>query len=139
MRLEFDKLTWWVWLVTGCLLTDGVSGWALGFPLAIGLTLIQLVCFIAMKRSLTAFPVQVRLAYLLLLLIAFPAPLRFIYWLPTVGTWTLVLFAYCPMARTLSLMPWNRKEPFSFTLLKRTVLKAPTTGSFLQAEASITR
>jgi hypothetical protein len=139
MRLEFKKLAWWVWLATGYLLTAGIFGWALGFPLAIGLTLLQLVCFIAMKRSLTAFPVQVRLAYLLLLLIALPAPLRFIYWLAAVGTWALVLFAYCPMARTLSLMPWNRKEPFSFALLKRTVLKAPTTGSFVQAEASITR
>ncbi|HEY4128032.1 MAG TPA: hypothetical protein VGN70_08320 [Gammaproteobacteria bacterium] len=132
MRLEFRKWIWWVWLATGCLLTAGVFGWALGFTLAIGLTLIQLVIFIAMKRSLTAFPVQVRLVYLLLLLVAFPEPLRLIYWLPAVGTWVLVLFAYCPMARTLSLMPWNRKEPFSLALLKRTVLKPPTTGSFLQ-------
>lgn len=131
-RLEFRKLAWWYWLVTGCLLSAGLSGWPLGFPLAIAVTTFQLVHFIIMKRSFAAFPVQVRFAYLLLLLVAYPAPLQLIYWLPTVGTWALVLFSYCPMARTLSLMPWNRKQAFSLALLKRTIFTPPTSGSFLE-------
>jgi hypothetical protein len=69
---------------------------------------------------------------LLLLLIALPENLQLIYWIPTIGTWAQVLFGYCTMARMVSLLPWNRKEAFSFTLLKRTFLSAPVRGNILQ-------
>lgn len=132
LMLEYRALSWWYWLVTVVLLTAGVSGWSPGFLLAIGLTAFQLVHFIIRERSVTTFPVQVRLGYLLLLLLAWPEPLRLIYWIPMIGTWAQILVGYCTMARLVSLLPWNRQEPFTFSLLKRTFLSAPVRGNILQ-------
>lgn len=130
--LEYRSVAWWYWLVTVCLLTAGVAGWPVGFQLAIGLTVAQLIHFAIRERSLTAFTVQVRVGYLLLLLLAQAESLQWIYWIPTIGTWVRVLCGYCTMARTVSLLPWNRKETFSLGLLKRTYLSAPVRGSILQ-------
>lgn len=132
VMLEYRAISWWYWLVTVGCLTAGVSGWVMGFLLAIGLTVFQLIHFTLQERSITAFPVQVRLGYLLLLLIALPDKLQLIYWIPVIGTWAQVLFGYCTMARTVSLLPWNRKEALSFDLLERTFLSAPVRGNILQ-------
>lgn len=132
LMLEYRALSWWYWLVTVVLLTAGVCGWAPGFLLAIGLTVFQLLHFLLRERRLSAFPVQVRLGYLLLLLVALPEPLQLIYWIPTLGTWAQILFGYCTMARLVSLLPWNRGEPLSARLLKRTFLSAPVRGNILQ-------
>lgn len=135
--IEYRASSWWYWLVTVGLLTAGVSGWTTGFQLAIGLTVVQLVHFGIRERSLTAFPIQVRVGYLMLLLIALPEPMQLIYWIPTIGTWAQVLFGYCTMARMVSLLPWNRKEAFSLDLLKRTFLSAPVRGNILQGLPAI--
>ncbi len=130
--VEYRALSWWYWLLTVGLLTAGVSGWPTGFLLAIGLTVFQLGHFAIRDRSITAFPIQVRFGYLLLLLVALPEQLQPIYWIPTIGTWAQVVFGYCTMARTVSLLPWNRDEAFSFDLLKRTFLSLPVKGNILQ-------
>ncbi len=130
--LEYRAISWWYWLVTVGFLTAGVSGWSTGFLLAIGLTVFQLIHFTARERSIVAFPIQVRIGYLLLLLVALPDQLHLIYWIPMIGTWAQVVFGYCTMARTVSLLPWNRKEAFSFDLLKRTFLSVPVRGNILQ-------
>jgi hypothetical protein len=130
--LEYRSISWWYWLVTVGFLTAGVSGWPTGFLLAIGLTVFQLIHFTIRERSFTSFPIQVRLGYLLLLLVAFPENLQLIYWIPMIGTWAQVLFGYCTMARCVSLLPWNRKETFSSALLKQTFLSAPARGNILQ-------
>lgn len=130
--IEYRSIGWWYWLVTVGFLTAGMSGWQTGFLLAIGLTVFQLIHFTIRERSITAFPVQVRLGYLLLLLVALPESLRLIYWIPTIGTWAQVMFGYCAMARTVSLLPWNRVEPFSLDLLRRTFFSAPVRGNIMQ-------
>jgi hypothetical protein len=132
--LEIRSLSWWYWLATVAFLTAGVAGWAPGFLCAIAATVFQLAHFIVIERSLSSFKVQVRLAYLLLLLIALLPNLRVIYWLPTIGTWALVLFGYCMMARMVSLLPWNRREPLSSALLRRTFFSAPVRGIILQIQ-----
>jgi len=130
--LEYRSLSWWYWLVTVCFLTAGVSVWAPGFLCAIGVTVFQLLHFIVREGSLSPFPVQVRLAYVLLLLVAVPVKPRLIYWLPIIRTWAQVLTGYCTMARRVSLLPWNRNEPVAGALLRRTYLSAPVRGSILQ-------
>ena len=130
--IEYRSISWWYWLATVGLLTAGVSGWSTGFLFAVGLTVFQLIHFIVREHGITAFPVQVRLGYLLLLLVALPENFRLIYWIPTIGTWAQVLFGYCAMARIVSLLPWNREEPFSPGLLKRTFLSTPVRGNVLQ-------
>ena len=131
LMLEYRAIAWWYWLATVCLLTAGVLGWPTGFLLAIGLTTFQLTHFGLRGRSFTSFPFQVRLAYLLLLLVALPGPLQPLYWIPVIGTWAQVLTGYCTMARLVSLLPWNREEAFSSALVRRTFLSRPERGNIL--------
>ena len=136
--IEYKDIGWWYWLLTACLLSLGVSGDANGFIFAIGLTVFQLFHFVVRERGITAFPVQVRFWYLMLLIVALPEQLRLIYWIPTIGTWAQIIFGYCAMARFVSLFPWNRDEPFSFALVKKTFLSRPVRGSVKQGFAANT-
>ncbi len=129
--IDYKEFSWWYWFVTACLLTAGVAGYQTGFFLAIGLTGFQLIHFTIRERSITAFPVQVRFWYLILLLVALPAPLQIIYWVPTVGTWAQLIFGYCTMARCVSLLPWNSSQPFSVDLLLKTFISRPVRGNIL--------
>ena len=129
--INYNEFSWWYWLVTACLLTAGVAGYPIGFTLAIGLTVLQLIHFTIREHSITAFPVQVRFWYLALLLVSLPEPLQIIYWVPTIGTWAQLIFGYCTMARCVSLLPWNRSEQFSGHLLLRTFLSRPVRGSVM--------
>lgn len=130
--IDYKELSWWYWLVTACLLTAGIAGYQIGFHLAIGLTVFQLIHFAIREHSLTAFPVQVRFWYLMLLIVALPEPLRIIYWVPTVGTWAQIIFGYCTMARCVSLLPWNRNQPYSVDLLLKTFISRPVPGNIMQ-------
>lgn len=130
--ISYKDFGWWYWLVTACLLSAGVAGHPIGFLLAIGLTVFQLAHFAMRERSITAFPIQVRFWYFMLLLAALPEPLQIVYWVPVVGTWAQLIFGYCTMARCVSLLPWNREERFSAGLLARTFLSRPVRGNVLQ-------
>lgn len=133
--IEYRTLGWWYWLVTVSLLTAGLAGWTDGFLYAIALTAFQTVHFAIREHRITAFPVQVRFGYLLLLLIALPAPMQLLYWVPVIGTWAQIVFGYCTMARLVSLLPWNRKEPFSLALVTRTFFSRPVRGNILHGLA----
>jgi hypothetical protein len=130
--IDFKELSWRYWFVTACLLTAGVAGYPTGFLLAIGLTVIQLIHFAIREGGMGAFPVQVRFWYLMLLLVALPQPMQIVYWIPTIGTWAQLIFGYCTMARCVSLLPWNRREPFSAGLVARTFFSRPVPGNILQ-------
>jgi len=126
------SVSWQYWAVTDVLLIAAVLGWQPAFAAVIGLNLVQLVHFLAREKRLSAFPVQVRAAYLGLLLAGQWDPLYFIYFIQIAGTTAMVLADYCPLARFLSLMPWNRQGPFTLELLKRTVFSPPVRGNILQ-------
>ena len=130
--INYKEFSWWYWFITACLLTAGVAGYKMSFFLAICLTVFQLIHFTIRERSITAFPIQVRFWYLILLLVALPEPLQIVYWVPTVGTWAQLIFGYCTMARIVSLLPWNRDERFSVGLLMKTFLSRPVRGNIMQ-------
>jgi len=130
--IEYRDIGWWYWLVTAALLSFGVIGNPTGFMLAIVLTTIQLVHYVIRERSITAFPIQVRFWYLMLLLIAWFEPLQWIYWIPTIGTWAQIIFGYCTMARCVSLFSWNRNEQLSLDLVNKTFFSRPVRGSIKQ-------
>jgi hypothetical protein len=115
------------WLIVG------LTGWRIGFVLAIMLTTIQVGHFALrdsersarawggwVRSAITAFPVQVRIGYLGLLVLGLWEPLGWIHWVQAVGTSVRVALGYCLLARTVSLLPWNRCEAFSMNLLRRT-------------------
>lgn len=124
--LLYRDWTWWAWTVTAILLAMGLGGISGSFEAAILLSVCQTAVMLVRDRRISAFPVQLRLAYTLLLMVCYPPWMHWLYWLPTVGTFALVIFGYCLMARALSLLPWNRQEPLSLELLRRTLLSAPT-------------
>ena len=135
--IELKDMGWWYWLVTASLLTLGIAGNELGFLLAIGLTIFQLIHFIVREASITCFPVQVRFWYLMLLFVAWIDFMQWLYWVPTIGTWAQIIFGYCTMARLVSLFPWNREESFTFNLCKKTFFSKPVRGSVKQGFADI--
>ena len=134
--IEYKDVGWWYWLVTAKLLTFGIFWNELGFLLAISLTFFQLFHYIFREGSLSAFPVQVRFWYLMLLLISFPNFMQWLYWVPCIGTWAQVVFGYCAMARIVSLWPWNRREQFTLKLLIKTFFSRPVRGSVQQGFAA---
>lgn len=130
--IDYKQFSWWYWFVTACFLTAGLAGYQIGFVLAIGCTVFQLIHFAIREQSVTAFPVQVRFWYLVLLIVAMPGPMQVIYWIPTVGTWAQLIFGYCAMARFVSLLPWNRSQRFSLDVLRETFFSRPVRGNILQ-------
>jgi len=129
--IEYKDIAWWYWLATVCCITSGIAGFDLGYNAAIGITAIHLVHFILREKAMTAFSVQVRYWYLILLIISYPEPVNFIYWLPAIGTWVQLIFGYCAMARCVSLLPWNRNKPLTIHLLFRTFFSPPVRGSII--------
>ena len=129
LMLEVKDVGWWYWLVTAVLLSYGLLVDPMGLLLAVGLTVINLAHFAVRADQLTAFPVQVRFFYLLLLLVALPEPMRWLFWIPAIGTWAQVLVGYCTMARLVSLLPWNRREPLTWRLVWRRFASLPVRGS----------
>ncbi len=96
-RSRFNDIKWWYWLATAMLLAAYlVAGLRTAIFAAIALTAGQLVHVAAREREPAAFPVQVRAAYLGLLMIGLYPPLVFIHWIQLAGTWAMVLVGYCP-------------------------------------------
>lgn len=116
---------WWTWLVTVVLLATGLAGFTAGFLAAIAVSAAQTAFFWRKTGRVRAISVQIRLSYTLLLLVCYLPPFRVVYWLPAAGTIALLMFGYCLMSRLLSLLPWNRREPLSLDLIRRTLLRAP--------------
>jgi hypothetical protein len=133
---RWKEMDWWYWLVTDCLLIGGLVGWSWGIYPVIALTMLQAVHYFSRDRRIAAFPVQVRLGYLLLLMLGTYPPLGFIHWIQLAGTTAVVTVGYCPLARIMVLMPWNRSRPLSFALVWNTIVSPPVTGSVLTALSS---
>ncbi|MFW1676730.1 hypothetical protein ACFVYJ_03000 [Pontibacter sp. JAM-7] len=130
--LDYKQPSWWLWLLTVICLGAGVAGYSLGFKLAMALTVVQVFYFTYQEQDLLAFPVQVRMVYLLLLVVCWQEPFQWLFWLPLLGTTVQLVFGYCLLARCLSLLPGNRWEPISTDLLRRTFLTPPQRGNVMQ-------
>ena len=98
---RWKEMDWWYWLVTDGLLIGALAGWRWGIYPAIALTVVQTVHYLVRERRIAAFPVQVRLGYLLLLVLGMYPPLAFIHWIQLAGTTAVVTVGYCPLALSL--------------------------------------
>jgi len=123
------EASWWGWLANACLLTAGLVGTEVAIVGAVLLSAIQTGRALRKHDSFAPYPVQIRVAYLALLIIGFVPFLRWFSWLLAVGTFARVLFGYCLLARGLSLMPWNRSEQLSLARLRRTFFTPPVVGN----------
>lgn len=125
-------LKWWYWLAAGSTLGIALAGWAPAMPLTMAVVVVQAGHFLLRERRLSAFSVQVPVAFLALLAMGLWGPLGFIHWLVLAGTWIRLVFDYCPLARIMSLAPWNRQAPLSWPLVRRTFLTPPVKGAFIK-------
>ena len=129
-------LVWWYWLLTVGFLGAGLFGRPEGIPMAIAVCVAQIVHVTSLTRDWASFPAQVRIAYLAMLIAGLWDPLHLIHWIQFFGTTVRVLVGYCLLARTLSLAPWNRWQPLSWALIRRTFLSwqssVPSCGDVLQ-------
>lgn len=128
----YREISWWYWAVTAALLIVGLSDRFEAYYLAAGLGAVQTVHFRLRSGRFSAFPVQVRLAYTAILLLALWEPMNWLFWVPAFGTPAQVLFGYCALARCLSLLPWNRSVPLSWGLVWRTFVSPPVKGNIMQ-------
>lgn len=129
MLNHIKNKVWIYWAITDILLIMAVTEWPKAYTVAIGLTLFQIGHFYRDTPQLMSFPVQVRVAYLLLLIVALWSPLSWVVYPVILGTTAMVLFDYCFLARFMSLMPWNHQQPFSFNLIFKTFFSKPVAGS----------
>jgi hypothetical protein len=131
--IRLSDYTWWIWLSLACCLWAGLLVDPIYFFLAILISTIQTMVFWA-RESSSSFPSQLRLAYLLLLVVLYVPPLRFLYWVPAIGTLILCFSGYCLLARCLSLLPWNRSSPLTLQEVARTFLVPPNLDATLQGK-----
>lgn len=113
-------LGWWYWVLTAGLLGLGLLGQPAAMWLAMALCAIQVGHVVRLTKNFAAFPVQIRGAYLGLLLAGLWGPLHWIHWMQLAGTTGRILAGYCLLARVLSLAPWNRRQPLTHGLVRRT-------------------
>lgn len=127
MKFKRD-MTWWYWLATAILMLGALMGCEHSFAAAVALVAAQAIHFAIRTRRVTSFPVQMRVVYLGLMLLGTVPYMGWLHALMTVGTSVSIIFHYCMLSRTLSLLPWNRSEAMSPDLLKRTYLAKPVYG-----------
>ena len=126
-----SKLVWWYWAITTALLVGILAGYSLCLQAVIALNIVQVVHFIIREKSISAFPIQVRITYLGLLFAAQAPYMVWIFWWQLIGTTAMISFRYCFLARLLSLLPWNKKDSYSIEMLKKTFLTPPEKGNVL--------
>ncbi len=144
-RMHFDRgvladPSWWHWGVTIPLLASSLVGnrWAF-WSAALLCTLVGAYYWLRL-RQIRPYPVQVRVAYLLWLSAGAIPGMQWMHWIQLLGTTAMATVDYCPLIRLLSLLPFNRAEPFTVSLAWRAFLIEPSAGGLIalhdQAEAS---
>jgi len=123
-------LVWALWFLTWILLLLGCTDAdRRAWNAVVAVSAVHALAFLALFRgAYAAFPVQVRIAYFLWVLIGtYMLPL--LMYESTVGLFTNLFFGYCPLARLVSLCSWNRwdkEERMSWNLVWRTFVSKPS-------------
>lgn len=123
---------WSYWAAVCAGLMVGLAGRPEGYWVAAAVSSLQLLHYLWLRGSFSAFPVQVRLAYLAMMLLdlLWP-PMAWHLWVMAFSTLVLVLTDWCMLSRLMALLPWNRREPLSWELARRTFFTGPVSGSIL--------
>jgi hypothetical protein len=121
------------WALTAPLLASAIAGVDWAYAVVLGLAAASAVYYAARLRSIRAYRVQVRLGFLVVAGLAAVPGLRGVLWVPLLGTTAQVLVGYCPMARLLDLMPWNRAVPLTWTMIASVVTRRPSGEGLLSA------
>jgi len=131
LMLDFKDFAWWYWLASTISLWFAVTSTPEAHDLAIAIGGLQLLHLALREQSLHTFPVQIRLGYLSVLLMALPDGFQWVLWVPAIGTLIRVLIGYCLMARILMLLPFNREKPLTLRFIKEAFFTPPMRGNIL--------
>lgn len=119
------------WTLTALVLAGALLGRTPALvPPLIALTLAQSLQFGVMHGSWRSPAAQTRVGYAVLLAAGLWPALEIVHWLQLAGTLSSITLDYCPMARIVSLLPWNRVEPLTPGLVARTFLALPKVWRF---------
>ncbi len=124
-------IAWWYMAATYAAIWAGVLVDPVWFYVAIASCFVQALHFGLEDKNFFSFSCQVRYVFAAILAAGFWEPLHWIYWIPLAGLTVRLTLNYCLLARLVSLLPWNRKQPFSAALFKRTIFSKPTNGCIL--------
>lgn len=128
MRKRLVQGLWsitWVGLVAGCFNTR-YWVWVVWFSIAHALLMLFLVGF----RPLV-FPAQLRIVYATWVAIGTFVPhMSWMMYFTAVGVAANLAVNWCPLARMLYLLPWNREESWDAGLPFRTFFSRPVRGRF---------
>jgi hypothetical protein len=112
LKLNPKDIRWWFWLVTLAFIITALLGWFTAYYVVIAISALQVVFFLAQEKSLSAFPVQIRVAYFALTLFGlWPGVGVVIYLILLLGTIMVTFFGRCMIALGLKYMPWNKERP----------------------------
>ena len=108
LKLDWANPEWWLWTVTLVLLGLGILDQHWAFNLAILVSVGHAGYFYWKSRSWKDFATQVRIAYLVLMLVASMDRSELLFLLIFLATLMVVLFDWCILTATLKRMPWNQ-------------------------------
>ena len=129
LKLEWQKLEWWYWVAADVLLALALLWNREMFVLAIAFNVLQGLHIAKRRGSFGHFSAQVRLGYVLWMATGLLPGMFWMHWIQLAGTTAMITVGYCPLARMLSLLPWNRTHPFTLRLVMTTFLAPPRSGS----------
>jgi len=124
------------WIAIAAFLAAGLFVWPPALFLAMAATLANCIHYLRLNPGITAFPMQVRVGFLGLLIVGQIPYLGWVNWVQMAGITALLTIGYCPLARILSLMPWNRTRPMSWNLFVTAIFSPPGEGSILRITAA---
>ena len=124
-------LIWSLWFVTWLGLVIGLFDQVF-FQYVVIFSALHAVLFLMLFQfNIRPFPVQVRIAYFAWVAVGTYVPHMVVFmYITFVGLATNLFLGYCPLARMVYLLPWNRNEKFSLNLLRRVVFSPPAPGQF---------
>ncbi len=125
------SLIWSSWFVTWLLLVAGLFDRDYFEYVVVFSALHAVLFFVLNGFDVKPFPVQVRIGYVIWVAVGTYVPyMTVLMYITLVGLTTNLFLGYCPLARMMYLMPWNRDESFSLDLLGRVFFSAPVAGKF---------
>lgn len=122
---NWKKMGWVLWALIDALLLAYLTVWPIAiYPLA-SVLVAQSLMYAGRDSSFITFPVQVREFYLLIFVVGLLPGLGFLHWIQVAGTSAYLLFGYCPLARMVVLLPWNRVVPLSWGVVRVALFSSP--------------
>ena len=109
LKINAGDIRWWFWAVTLAFIIAAVSGWSQAYYVVMAISAVQVVFFLVQEKSISSFPVQIRVVYFAFTLFGIWPEVRLIvYIILLLGTVMVTFFGRCSIALVLKHMPWNK-------------------------------